>query len=266
MLQQHGDATQNDDLGTEVTHALQRAIKQQIEADNTLTPHYTVHFTMQPNTFTHAFQSTTFTVCEFEDGSEHLETYLQALAVKLNSNEEFSPDDMFNLETTFIHTPGPGCGHSKRYKPSATAVRGITKRSRVTIKNNDLCCARAIVTMKAYVDAGNDPRDPHYRNIKQGRPVQQREAQALHRAAGAYVDAGNDPRDPHYRNIKQGRPVQQREAQALHRAAGVPEGPCRIRELQQFQAALPSYQLKVVSNDPPHMVIYAGPTPSDKII
>jgi len=107
----------------------------------------------------------------------------------------------------------------------------MTKKSRVTIKNKDeLCCARAIVTMKAYIDAGNNSRDHHYHNLKQGLPVQQR------------------------------------EAQALHRAAGVPEGPCGIRELQQFQAALPGYQLKVVSIDPPHMVIYAGPTPSDKII
>ena len=137
-----------------MTHALERAIERQIEADYTLTPHSTVHFTMQSNTFTHAFQSTTFTVREFEDGTERLETYLQALAAKLNTNEEFSPDDTFTLETTFIRTPGPGHGHGKRYKPSAAAVRGITKTSRVTIKNEDeLCCARAIVTMKVYVDA-----------------------------------------------------------------------------------------------------------------
>ena len=131
-LQQHRDVTQNDDLGTEVTRALQRTIERQIEAHNILTPHSTVHFTMQSNTFTHAFQSTTFTVREFEDGSERLETYLQALAAKLNSNEEFSPDDTFTLETTFIRTPGPGRGHGKRYKPSTAAIRGITKMSRVT--------------------------------------------------------------------------------------------------------------------------------------
>ena len=135
-LQQHREATENDDLGTEVTQALQRVIQQQIEADNTLKDHSTIHFTMQSNTFTHAFQSTTFTVREFREGSERLETYLHALAAKLNSNEEFTPDDTFTMETTFIHTPGPGSGR-KHYKPSSAAVRGITKRSRVTIKNDD---------------------------------------------------------------------------------------------------------------------------------
>ena len=92
---------------------------------------------------------------EFEDGSERLETYLQALATKLNSNEEFTPDETFTVETTFIRTPGPGRGHGKRYRPSAAAVRGIVKRSRITIKNkDDLCCARAIVTMKARLMEG----------------------------------------------------------------------------------------------------------------
>ena len=45
-----------------------------------------------------------------------------------------------------------------------------------------------------------------------------------------------------------------------------PEGPCGISELQKFQAVLPGYQIKVMSIDPPHMLIFVGPTPSDKII
>ena len=202
-------------------------IQQQIDADNTLENHFTVHFTMHSNTFTHAFQSTTFLVREFREVSERLETYLTALAAKINSNEEFSPDDTFNVETT----PSPGRGHGKRYKPSTAAIRGITKTSRVTIKNDDdLCCARAIVTMKAYMDTGNDSRDPDYHNLKKG----------CH--------------------------VQQRKAQELHRDAGVPEGTCGIAQLKTFQAALPGYQLKVVSIDPPHLMIYVGSTPSHKII
>ena len=110
-LEQNRDVTNNDNLGIKVTNALQRAIERQIEADNTLTPNSTVHFTMQSNNFTHAFQSTAFTVHEFEDGSERLETYLQALAAKLNSNEEFTPDNTFTMGTTFMRTLGPGLGH-----------------------------------------------------------------------------------------------------------------------------------------------------------
>ena len=89
-LPQRWDITPTDNPGQELTHALQRSIDQQIASDNTLTPHSTVHFTMQSSAFSHAFQSTTFTVREFEEGSERLDTYLQALAAKLNSSEEFT--------------------------------------------------------------------------------------------------------------------------------------------------------------------------------
>lgn len=230
-LRQQRDPTAQDDIGNEVTQALRRTIQKQINGDDRLTPHSTVHFTMQSNSFTHAFQSTTFSVKEFTDGSERLHTYLQALASKLNSNEEFTLDQSFTLETTFIYTPTPGRGHGKRYKPSSAAVRDIHKRSRITIKNkDDLCCARAIVTMKAYADANWNARDPDYHNLKQGLPVQER------------------------------------KAKDLHRLAGVTEGSCGIPELMQFQAALPGYQLKVISIQPPHMIIYVGPTSSSKII
>ena len=232
-LRQQRDSTPTDNIGQELTHALRRSIQRQIDADNTLTPHSTVHFSMQSSAFTHAFQSTTFTVSEFVQGSERLDTYLQTLAAKLNSNEEFAPDDTFSMETTFIRTPGPGSGHGKRYKPSCAAVRSIAKRSRITIKNKDnLCCARAIVTMKALADADGDARNQEYHNLKQGCPVQER------------------------------------LAKELHQLAGVPEGPCAIPELERFQASLPDYQIKVVSIDPPHMIIFVGnpATPSGKII
>ena len=223
-LQQHRDATNKDDLGIEVTQALRRAIDRQIASDDTLTPHSNVHFTMQSNTFTHAFQSTTFPVREFREGSERLDTYLQAIAAKLNSNEEFTPNNTFTMETTFIRTPGPGSGR-KRYKPSNAAIHGITKKSVVTIKNDELCCARAIVTMKAY--AG-----PDY-----------------------------DSRDQDYHNLKQGRPIQERLAKELHRLAGVPEGPCGRAELEKFQAVFLHHQIKVISRTAPYQVIFFGTPP-----
>ena len=67
-------------------------------------------------------------------------------------------------------------------------------------------------------------------------------------------------------NLKRGYPVQQREAQELHRQAGVPEGPCGLPELEQFQQALgPSYQLLVMTRIKPFFLIYKGPSASYKI-
>ena len=170
---------------------------------------------MQSDAFNHAFQSTTFTVAEFEEGSDCFDMYLQALASRLNSNEAFEADDSFTVETTFICTPAPGGGNGKRYKPSSVAVRGIVKCSHVTIKNRDeLCCARAIVTTKALVDANGNTGDHHYKNLKQG-----------------YL-------------------VQKREAQELHRLAGVPGGPCGISELPIFVGPTPSDKIiRIIKED-----------------
>ena len=84
-----------------------------------------------------------------------------------------------------MRTPGPGSEHGKQYKPSCAAVRRIVKRACITIENrNEVCCARAIVTMKALADANGDTEGRHYKNLKDAYPVQQREAEALHRLAG----------------------------------------------------------------------------------
>ena len=79
-----------------------------------LKPHSTLHFTMQSGAFDHAFQSATFRVREVREDGEQLTTFLQSLAQKLNSNQAFTPEDTFDVETTFIRTPGPRRGHGKR--------------------------------------------------------------------------------------------------------------------------------------------------------
>ena len=43
-----------------------------------------------------------------------------------------------------------------------------------------------------------------------------------------------------WENLKRRCPVQQRQAQELHREAGAVEGPCGLEELRQFQQALRS--------------------------
>ena len=211
-----------------MTEALRRTIQNKIDSKN-LPSHATVHFILQSDAFSHAFQSTTFTVQEFTHHSDRLNTYLSSLANKLNSNQDFNPDDSFTLETTFIRTPGSGSGGHGN-KPGRKAIEKFLKdkRSIIAIKNLDeLCCARAIVTMKAREDHGKDSWQ--------------------------------------YENLKKGLLVQERMAKNLHLLANVPEGPCGIDELQVFQDVLPDYQIRVMSVDKPHCVVFEGPDKPKKI-
>ena len=48
-------------------------------------------------------------------------------------------------------------------------------------------------------------------------------------------------------------------ARQLHESAGVPYGSCGISEIKKFQAALPDYQLNVISKEHLNALIYSGP-------
>jgi len=70
------------------------------------------------------------------------------------------------------------------------------------------------------------------------------------------VDANGNTRDCNYHDLKQGYPIQEQLTEELYQMAVVPKGLCGIPELKMFQQALLGYQIKVLSIDPPHMMIY----------
>ena len=234
-IRQTRDASPRDNLGEQITDALYRSVRQRIHDDPTLQPHHKIHFVMQTTTnqFNHPFQSSTFTLQEFEEGNDRLGTYLQSLGEKLNSNESFDVETPLDVEMTFIRTPTPGSGNGKRYRPASAAVRKLAKRTLTVIRNDDdLCAARAIVTMKAWADRCSGDRE-------------------------AYHD---------YDNMCRGLPIQTRRAKELHQLAQVPEGPCGLEAIAQFQAVLPQYQIKVMTVDPPYGIIYRGPVAEKMIL
>ena len=81
---------------------------------------------------------------------------------------------------THVRNPGRGSG-KKRLKLGTRHIEKMlkSKKSVVIIQNDDeLCCARALVTVKAYRD-----KDPRYRDIRRARPVQGTLARELHHLA-----------------------------------------------------------------------------------
>ena len=66
--------------------------------------------------------------------------------------------------------------------------------------------------------------------------------------------------DPHFDDIKRGRPIQLKYAQALHHAAGVLQGPCGLEEIEKFLNSLQEYQIVIVSADHGFQTIFRGPS------
>ena len=233
QLRQLRDPVPGDNIGMALTEALHQAIETELDRKQRPAHHF-VNFAITAHGFTHAYQTVNFTVGEFLQRTARLDEMLTTLAGKLNSNEAFNPDRGFQVDVVFVSIPGPGSGRGRKHNPGRLCLDRENKKKRciITIKNRDAsCCDRAIVTMRAH----------------------------CHKDQG--VDGFRQ-----WDNLKRGLPVQQHQAQELHRQAGVAEGPCGLQELRQFQQALGSqYQLLVMTRMKPFFFIFKGPAapPSD---
>ena len=233
-LDQQREATPRDDIGVALMDALYRAIRTQLTPD--AEPQHVLHVAIHANGFQHAFRSVNMRVEDFLARDDYVNELLQTLADKLNSNEEFQPDQGLQVDVVHVRVPLPGSGRKNlNVCNRALAKDDRRKRSIISVQNKDeLCCARAIVTMRAWVHR-NDP---------------------------VRFDSTTHPwRD--WCNCRDGFSRQTVLARELHQAAGVPEGPCGIQELQQFQAYLsslnPPYQLKVMARSFPFVLRFIGP-------
>ena len=123
-------------------------------------------------------------VHEFLKRSNCVQSVFESLAKKMDSAQNMNPAIGFNATLTFITYPGKEGKASARKKPGRLPFDTMHKKKDGMIKidnSDELCCARAIVTMKEYVYG--DP-DQQYRNLRDGRPIQERLAKQLHREAG----------------------------------------------------------------------------------
>ena len=128
-----------------------------------------VYFNLQSNCLTNSYNYPGLPADEWLHGSERADAMLQQLSQMLNSNENFEMNDSFKLSFTNVRGVSRGTGQRKR-KPGDSHPETFKriKRSIVMIDDNDnLCCARAIVTAKAKVD-GN----PNWEGFKKGRTIQ----------------------------------------------------------------------------------------------
>ena len=80
---------------------------------------------------------------------------LQKMAEKLNSNEQFQLDDRLRVQIITVRDAGQGSGRRKEATPGNVPLMTFLEKKQcvVRIRNQDeLCCARAIVTMQAWTD------------------------------------------------------------------------------------------------------------------
>ena len=114
MLHQLREPRPCEDLGYQLGKALQTAIDAELHRQGAR-PFDRVNFSMHAYGFDHAFQSVNFEVQAFLQRSLRLQTLLQMLAEKLNSNEDFDPDG--DGGTNVHHLHAYPCSWSQETQP-----------------------------------------------------------------------------------------------------------------------------------------------------
>ena len=213
-------ASDEENLGDGMSESLFQAIRDTIlkkklsdstKVHLTLTSKEHLHDTVNSGLLSNAKYG--IPIQEFVKRDDYVHAMFESLARKMNSAQNMNPAIGFNATLMFITYPDKGGKGpaSKNPNPLPFNLMHKKKDTMIPIKNSDeLCCARALVTMKEYVDG--------------------------------------DP-DKQYDNLRRGRPIQECLAKQLHQDAGVPEGPCGFDELEQFQAFLGPQGYKIIVVD-----------------
>ena len=100
----------------------------------------------------------------------------------LQSNEDFVIDSGLIIDVTLVDMHSSGVGQRCKYVNMQTFLQ--QKKCILRIQNDDeLCCARAIVTSKANTD-----QNGKLNSIRQGREIQKQLAKQLHAEAGVPLE------------------------------------------------------------------------------
>ena len=157
-----------------VVRALQDGLKRAVDRVLTTTPSLhdqdRLYFTLSSNRLTSNFQGWGLRAGEWREGGARLEALFNRLAQAPNSNEQFEMDDSFQLSIIQVHYAPRGSGRKRHTKPGHQPLQTLTakRQSVIRIQNDDdLCCARALVTAKAKVD-----QHPKWNPIRQGGKLQ----------------------------------------------------------------------------------------------
>lgn len=177
-VRQTGIFTQRDQLSNALRDGLLCALVSLVDQDE-IPDEDRVYFTLASNRLTNSYNGWGLTAGEWRKGGNRVDTILQHLSRLLNSNEQFQMNDSFQLSFTHVQAPPRGSGRPRKRKPGHQhpEVRKRLKQCEIDIPRtgNKLCCAKAIVTAKAFVD-----KHPKWESFRRGRRIQTKQAMALH--------------------------------------------------------------------------------------
>ncbi|PFX12181.1 putative DNA polymerase [Stylophora pistillata] len=180
-LRQRGAFIPPQHLATAITDALHATVRSLIRRDN-IPDNDRIYLGLASNRLAHAYNYRGLRAGEWLRGGDRVDALLLQLSNMLNLKWNFEMDDSFQLSFTHVRAPPSGQGRKRNHKPGHNDPRHFKKlkHSIVVITNDDdLCCARALVTAKAKVDG-----HPNWQAFRKSYKLQHTAAVDLHLESG----------------------------------------------------------------------------------
>ncbi|XP_078355818.1 uncharacterized protein LOC144640593 [Oculina patagonica] len=180
-IRQVGQFLPQQQLASALRDSIHRALQNLILRDR-IPEQDRVYFSLASNRLNNSYAYRGLPASEWLRGGTRVDNMLEQMSKMLNSNENFEVDDSFQLSFTHVRAPPRGSGQKRKLKPGHSNHKTFKriKQCVIEINNEDnLCCARAIVTAKANVDD-----HPNWRGFQRGRNIQKEQALLLHYEAG----------------------------------------------------------------------------------
>ena len=179
QLRQRGNLIPGQNITQALQDGLRRAVNQVLTTTTDLHDQDRLYFTIASKRLHNNFQGWGLRAGEWHQDTEHVEALFHRLAQALNSNEQFEMDDSFQVSITQVHHAPQGTGKPRRGKPGHPTMAMLTAQKTSVIRihndNDELCCARALVTAKARMD-----QHPKWESIRKGGKLQRELALRLH--------------------------------------------------------------------------------------
>ena len=179
-IRQVGRFIPQQNLSATLTDGLHRTVQNLIRREN-ISDQDRVYFGLTSNRLNSSYNYRGLPASEWINGSDRVNEMLAQMASMLNSNENFEMNDTFQLSFTHVLGVPSGTGRKRKLKPGHTNPETFKrmKTSVININNDDnLCCARSIVTAKA-----NEDKHPNWQCFRKGRKIQKEQALLLHHEA-----------------------------------------------------------------------------------
>ena len=175
----------DDLLGEAITEAFGQGRRSGIRERGFAPVNYSMQLAIHHSTGTHVWtRSSVIPLTVWIENNQRSREWLDKLAKQLNSAQDFDATGReFFAEMAFFKNGERGGGRKgKKHNPGRMSYEKLLKQKKciIQIKNKDeLCCARAIVTLKARVD-----NDVQYKHLRLGRGLQGFLAKQMHQEAG----------------------------------------------------------------------------------